>query len=136
MGVSTHIKQQPILEHNLEAAKFVFYQNMAVVEGIEGTHVTFEKVSNVLRVAEEVYGNDIPFVYISHRIHSYSIDPIGYYEAIKSFHNLKALAIVTSSKRTKMIANLEKLFVAKPIRVFDDLDSAILWAEEIIEKIN
>lgn len=136
MGVSTHIKQQPILEHNLAAAKFVFYQNMAVVEGIEGTHVTFEKVSNVLRVAEEVYGNDIPFVYISHRIHSYSIDPIGYYEAIKSFDNLKALAIVTSSKRTKMIANLEKLFVAKPIRVFDDLDSAILWAEEIIEKIN
>lgn len=136
MSISTHIKQQPILEHNLETARFVFYQNMAVVEGIEGTHVTFEKVNNVLRVAEEVFGKDIPFVYISHRIHSYSIDPIGYYEAIKSFHNIKAFAIVTPRKRTKMIANLERLFVAKPIRVFDDLDSAILWAEEIIEKMN
>lgn len=136
MGAIKHTKQQAILEHNLETARFVFYQNMAVVEGHEGTHVTFEKVNNVLKVAEEVYGNDIPFVYISHRIHSYSIDPIGYYKAIKSFPNLKAFAIVSPNKRTKMTANLERLFVAKPIRVFDDLNSAMLWAEEIIEKSN
>ena len=136
MGSLTHIKQQPILEHTLETAKFVFYKNIAVVEGHEGTHVTFEKVNNVLKVAEEVYGKDIPFVYVSHRIHSYSIDPVGYYKAMKSFPNLKAFAIVTSNKRTKMTANLERLFISKPIRVFDDLNSALLWAEEIITKLN
>lgn len=136
MGAVKHIKQQPIIEHKLEKARFVFYQNIAVVEGHEGTHVTFEKINNVLRKAEEVYGNDIPFVYISHRINSYSIDPIGYYKAIKSFPSLKAIAIVADNKRTKMTANLERLFISKPIRVFDDLNSAMLWAEDIIEKLD
>ncbi len=134
MGTATSINQQPIVEYVLETAKVVLYQNIVVVVGTEGTHVTYEKVTNVLRIVKEIYGTDIPFVYISNRIHSYSIDPLAYYEAIKLFPNLKAYAIVSHNKRSRTLAVLEKLFMKKSIRVFDELEKAFEWAEQMITK--
>lgn len=134
MSTPYHIELQPVVEYTLETAKIVLYQNKVVVEGSEGTHVTSEKVTNVLRLVNEVFGNDIPFVYISNRIHSYSIDPLGYYEAIKTFPNLRAYVIVSPDNRRRALAILEKLFIKKPLRVFDDLESAFEWADEIVAK--
>lgn len=134
MNTIADLKQQPVAEHKLDLGRFVFYKNISISEVSEGTHVTFEKVADMLRIAENVYGNDTPFVYISNRIHSYSIDPLGYYEAIKLFPNLKAYAIVSQNNRRRTLAVLEKLFMKKPIRVFDDLEKAYEWAEQIIER--
>lgn len=134
MNTIADIKQQPIAEHKLDLGRFVFYKNISISEVSEGTHVTFEKVADMLQIAQSVYGNDVPFVYISNRIHSYSIDPLGYYEAIKLFPNLKAYAIVSQNNRRRTLAVLEKLFMKKPIRVFDDLEKAYEWAERIIQR--
>ena len=134
MDTIADLEQKPLVEHQLDLGRFVFYQNISISEISEGTHVTFEKVSNMLQIAEDVYGKDIPFVYLSNRIHSYSIDPLGYYEAIKLFPNLKAYAIVSQNKRRRRLAVLEKLFIKKPIRVFDNLENAFEWAEQIISK--
>ncbi|GAB5473467.1 MAG: hypothetical protein Mars2KO_15660 [Maribacter sp.] len=134
MNTIADLKQQPVAEHKLDLGRFVFYKNISISEVSEGTHVTFEKVADMLRIAENVYGNDTPFVYISNRIHSYSIDPLGYYEAIKLFPNLKAYAIVSQNNRRRTLAVLEKLFMKKPIRVFDDLEKAYEWAAQIIER--
>lgn len=125
---------KPIAEHIVDTGRFVFYQNISIAEVAEGTHVTFEKISDMLQIAEQVYGNKTPFVYISNRINSYSIDPLGYYEAIKLFPNLMAYAIVAKTRRRRALVVLEKLFIKKPIRVFDNLESAIKWAEGIISK--
>lgn len=134
MDTISDFKQEPLAEHKLDLGRFVFYKNISIAEVSEGSHVTFQKISNMLQIAEGVYGNDIPFVYISNRIHSYSIDPLGYYEAIKMFPNIKAYAIVSQNKQRRMLAVLEKLFIKKPIRVFDDLEKAFAWAEQIIAK--
>ncbi|MFS4446389.1 hypothetical protein [Maribacter sp. 2307UL18-2] len=134
MNTIADLKQQPVAEHKLDLGRFVFYKNISISEVSEGTHVTFEKMADMLRIAENVYGNDTPFVYISNRIHSYSIDPLGYYEAIKLFPNLKAYAIVSQNNRRRTLAVLEKLFMKKPIRVFDDLEKAYEWAAQIIER--
>lgn len=128
------LKEHPVAEHKLDIGRFVFYRNISISEVSEGTHVTFEKVADMLQIAQNVYGNDTPFVYISNRIHSYSIDPLGYYEAIRLFPNLKAYAIVSQNNRRRMLAVLEKLFIKKPIRVFDDLEKAFDWAEQIIAR--
>lgn len=134
MDTISDFKQKPLAEHKLDLGRFVFYKNISIAEVSEGSHVTFEKISNMLQIAEGIYGNDIPFVYISNRIHSYSIDPLGYYEAIKMFPNIKAYAIVSQNKQRRMLVVLEKLFIKKPIRVFDNLDKAFEWAEQIIAK--
>ena len=134
MDAIAELKQKPLAEHKLDLGRFVFYNNISIAEVSEGTHVSFENIADMLRIAEGVYGNDVPFVYISNRIHSYTIDPLGYYEALKLFPNLKAYAIVSQNKQRRMLAVLEKLFIKKPIRVFDDLEKAFEWAEEIIAK--
>lgn len=134
MDTIADLKQKPLVEHKIDLGRFVFYENVSIAEISEGTHVTFEKVSDMLRIAEDVYGNDTPFVYISNRINSYSIDPLGYYEAIKLFPNLKAYAIVSQNKQRRMLAVLEKLFIKKPIRVFNNLENAFDWSEQIIAK--
>ena len=134
MDTLSELKEKPLVEHKIDLGRFVFYENISITEVSEGTHVTFEKIAHMLQFAEDVYGNDIPFVYISNRIHSYSIDPLGYYEAIKMFPNLKAYAIVSQNDRRRMLFVLEKLFIKKPIRVFDNLEKAVEWAEQIIAK--
>lgn len=134
MGTNAQIHQKPIVEHTFDIGQFVYYPNIVVGVVNEGLHVTFETAVYPLQAGEQLYGNDKPFVYISHRLHSYSIDPIGYLEAVKLFPNLKAFAIVAKNKRQRMLAHLERLFMKKPIKVFDDLESAFAWAEELLEK--
>lgn len=127
-------EQKLIVEHKLDIGRFRFYPNIVVGEVNEGVHVTFESAVLPLQIAEQIYGDYKPVVYISNRLNSYSINPIGYYEAVKLFPNLAAFAIVGKNKKIKMLANLEKLFLKKPIRVYNDLDSAFDWAIAFLEK--
>jgi len=127
-------KPTPIAEHILDVGRFVFYPNFIVGEFNEGVYVTFDSAIVPIQMAIETYQNNTPIVYISHRLHSYAIDPIGYKEVYDLFPNFEGFAIVATNKRRRMLAHLERLFIKKPIRVFDTLEGAMLWAEEIAEK--
>lgn len=131
-----HTKLTPIAEHRLDVGRFVYYPNFVIGEFNEGVIATFETALVPIQLALDIYGNDKPIVYISHRLHSYTVDPVGYKEFYDLFPNFEGFAIVATNKRRRMLAQLEKLFVKKPIRVFSDLDGAMLWAEEIIEKLS
>lgn len=126
-------EQKLIAQHTLDIGEFAFYSNIIVGEINEGAHVTFENAVMALQLSEQIYGTNYPVIYISHRKNSYSIDPIGYYEAVKLFPNLSGFAIVAQHKHRRMLASLEKLFLKKPIRVFDNLDSAFVWSKKILE---
>lgn len=136
MDTTTPIVQIPIAEHNLEVGRFFFYPNIVVGEFNEGVHVTYENATIPIQIATEIYGGEVPIVYISHRLHSYAMDPVGYKEVVELFPNFKAFGIVAESKRRRMLANLERLFIKKPIRVFSNLDDALKWAETIVEQAN
>ena len=135
MQTIADLVQKPLIEHKLDLGRFVYYPHMSISEVSEGVHMDSENMSKLLQIAKDVYGNDIPFIFISNRIHSYSIDPLGYYEAIKMFPNLKGYAIVSQDNRRRTLAVLEKLFIKKPVRVFDNLDKAAKWAEQRIATI-
>jgi hypothetical protein len=134
MDTLSYLAKKPLVEHELDLGRFLYYENFSIAEVSEGVHLSPEKMQKLLRIAEDVYGDDIPFVYISNRIHSYSIDPLGYYEAIKMFPNLKGYAIVSQNNRLRTLAVLEKLFIKKPVRVFENLEKAVTWAEQINTK--
>jgi len=129
MGVTTKTK---ITTLETKIGRFDYYSNMVVAEVFEGVHVTFEEALEPLQTGAQVFGYGGNFVYISHRLNSYSIDPTGYYEAAKMFPNFKALAIVATNKRRRMLANLERLFMKRPIRVFENLNDAMNWAENFL----
>ncbi|TMM58716.1 STAS/SEC14 domain-containing protein [Maribacter algarum] len=133
MGTTTKINRKVLSTLETKIGKFEYYSNMVVGEVKEGVHVTFETAVEPLQEGAQIFGYAENFVYISHRLHSYSIDPTGYYEAASMFPNFKALAIVATNRRRRMLANLERLFMKRPIHVFDNLESAFEWAETFLE---
>jgi len=135
MGI-VQTKLTPIAEYDLDVGKFTYYPNFIIGEFKEGTYVTFESALVPIQYAIELYGDQKPIVYISHRINSYAMDPVSYKDVIDLFPNFRAFGIVAKNKRRRMIARLEKLFVKRPISVFEDMNSAMLWAEEVIKKSN
>lgn len=127
-------KFKPILEKTFSVGRFLFYPKFIVGEFNEGVHVTKKNAAEPIRLAQEIYGTDKPLVYISHRLHSYSMDPVGYQEVSKMFPNFKGFAIVSENRYRRMLANLEKLFIKKPIAVFYTLEGAYEWAETLLNK--
>lgn len=128
------VKQSLVEEHHLDIGKFTFYQNILVSEFKEGIHVTFENAAFPIQLAQIAFGSENPIVYISNRTNSYSCDPVRYREVVELFPNFTAFAVVTKDRRRRMLAKLERFFIKKPIRVFNNMEDAIAWAEEQIEK--
>lgn len=134
MEITASTRQKFIVEHKLEIGKFLFYTNIVVGEFYEGAHVTKENAIEPILISQRIYGDCKPIVYISHRLNSYSMDPVGYKEVVDMFPNFKGFAIVSQNKYRRMLASIEKLFIKKPIGVFDNMDSAFFWAEKLLEK--
>lgn len=126
--------QKLVVEHQLEIGRFLFYPNVIIAEFNEGVHVTFDKIAIPLQLAKEFYKPASPVAYISHRIHSYSNNPLDLRKAIKVFPNFKYAAVVSKKNTVWSMPLVERLFVQVPIRVFGTLESAFSWVEEILEK--
>lgn len=134
MEATPRTQQKFIVEHKLDIGKFLFYSNIVVGEFYEGVHVTKENAIEPIQIALRVYGDSVPIIYISHRLHSYSMDPVGYGEVVKMFPNFIGFAIVSQNRYRRMLASIEKLFIKKPIGVFYDMEAAFAWAGEQLEK--
>lgn len=126
--------QELIVEYKHDLGKFFFYPNIVVGEFYKGVHVTKESSKELIQFIKRVYEDKTPFVYISHRLHAYSMDLIESREVVKMFPNFIGFAVVSQNKYRRMIVSLEKIFVVKPIDVFYELESAFIWAEERIEE--
>ena len=96
----------------------------------EGITVKPEHNSVLLDIVQK-YFPDTSFGYITHRKHSYSVDPSIYFETSK-IPNLVAFAIVSRHEINQMNAELEKKFLKKPLRHFEELNDAIKWIEEMV----
>ncbi|MCK0109845.1 hypothetical protein MWU58_11115 [Flavobacteriaceae bacterium S0825] len=119
----------------LKSLKYPFctidiYSNYVISRINEGFHLTPDKN----RVLEEIvndYFKDKPFVYITHRINSYSVDPSIYLQTSK-VKNLAGMAVVAEAPLSKGNAEVEKLFLKKPFEIFTDLNDAIEWVKSLI----
>jgi flavin-dependent dehydrogenase len=136
MGKTSSIDKVPIAEHELEIGRMTFYPNIIVGEVGEGMHITFESATIAAQVIAQTYKGTIPFVYISNRVNSYSMDPVAYKELFSLVPNLLGFAVVSESKRRRMLSNLERMFVKKPMRVFSSMDEAFDWAHKLLESKN
>ncbi len=106
------------------------YNTFVISRINEGFHLTPDK-NKVLEDIAKDYFNNRPFVYITHRKYSYSVDPSIYLQTSK-VKNLVGFAVVAEAPLSKGNAEIEKLFLDKPFEIFNDLDDAIAWAESLI----
>ncbi|GAA4270936.1 hypothetical protein U6A24_03465 [Aquimarina gracilis] len=129
----SHKKNRILIEkHILDIGTFYFYENFIVGEIVEGVNLNFESGKELFKLAQANYKNDKPFVYISNRINSYSFIPTGHYKSVALFPNLKGYATVVYNDINYRIAELEQSFMNWPNGIFENLEDAIDWAEDIL----
>ncbi|MCK8482067.1 hypothetical protein [Psychroserpens algicola] len=107
------------------------YDSYMVVTVNTGVNITSEH-NEILKNVANTYFKNNPFVYITHRINSYSVDPAVYNETSK-INNLVGFCVVSKNYMAKSAAQIEKLFLNKPFEIFDTLDEAIEWARSVIK---
>lgn len=105
------------------------YMRVVINEGIT---VSPEDNNTLLEMVENHFKNK-PFVYISHRVHSYSINPTVYFETAK-IKTLVGLAVVSDSPLQINQPQIEKTFFNKELKHFKGMKSALLWKEELLKK--
>ncbi|MEH6535580.1 MAG: hypothetical protein V7719_04260 [Psychroserpens sp.] len=111
----------------LDFCEIHIYENYMVVTVNTGVNITPVHNEVLTRVADTYFKNK-PFVYITHRINSYSVDPTVYKETSK-ISNLVGFCVVSKNYMAKSAAQIEKLFLSKPFEIFDTLTDAIAWAK-------
>lgn len=105
------------------------YDNYMIVVINEGITVTPEHNLVLLNVVDTYYKNT-RFVYITHRLNSYAVNPAVYRETSK-IQNLAGFCVVSNDYKAKRNAEIEKLFLNKPFEIFDTIEEAVIWANTI-----
>lgn len=116
---------------NFDFCTMSIYDNYLVVVMKEGVNIT-PNHNNVLVEVTKAHFLDKPFVYITHRINSYSVDPKIYFETSK-IENLKGFAVVSNNYKAKKNAQIEQMFFNKPFEIFTALEDAFDWANSLIK---
>jgi flavodoxin len=107
------------------------HDNYVVVLMNQGIHLTPDKNQVLVDIANSHFKNKA-FVYITHRIHSYSVDPSIYLQTSK-IKNLAGFAVVAEAPLAKGNAEVEKLFFStKPFEIFSTLKAAKEWAKTLL----
>jgi len=73
-------------------------------------------------------GSDL--IYLSHRIHSYSVVPTDWLKFVKSDFSLKGYGIISYSETGLVNTLIENLFFKKTIRRFTSIQTAVNWAKQ------
>lgn len=107
------------------------YNQYMVVEINEGVHLTPEH-NTVLVNLVDTYYKSRPFVYITNRIHSYTVDASIYIETSK-IKNLIGFAVVSQTVSNDAIEAIVNLFKPHPFKVFTDLKTALNWAKALLK---
>ena len=114
-----------------EFGVMTIYDKYVVVVVNEGINISL-KHNDVLIDVTKTYFSKKPFIYITNRINSYSVDPKIYLETAK-IKNLKGLAVVSNNYKAKGNAQIEKMFFNKPFEIFANLENAFSWADDILK---
>lgn len=125
---SIHYKEA-IQELNFPFGDFYLFDSYVVSE--IKADIVFnwkEHAEQVVKEIDYLYdGKSKNLVYISNRIHHYTVVPSDWLKFFSYSFKLKGYAIVGKSKNSL----LEKLFVQSSFRNFNQLDEAVAWAKKM-----
>ncbi|MFC5044982.1 hypothetical protein ACFSTE_20840 [Aquimarina hainanensis] len=88
--------------------------------------------NKILKQVVDLHFQDKPFVYITHRVNSYSVNPTVYIETSK-IPNLIAFAVVSDNPMQETLTQLEKPFFKKEFALFRTMEDALIWKDKMIE---
>ncbi|MDT0556605.1 hypothetical protein [Patiriisocius hiemis] len=134
---------KPTLHHNFpkdvvlkefisaDLGTIYFYDNIVVTEMNEGVSVSFKTGASLLSKCLKIVELK-PFVIISNRINSYSLNPNDY-KYLSKIPSLKGICIVADREEARENAKLEAIFFKKPIAIFETMEMAYSWSQNILQ---
>lgn len=135
----THYYKDVVKEFNYPFADIYAFDGFVISEIKEGINFTWEEHAQV--IIDDIVGyfdtngNDI--IYISHRIHSYSVMASDWVKFFKHSYSLKNYGVIGYNNTSFLNSMIENLFFKNKIKSFTDLDIAMDWATNIaLEKSN
>ncbi len=117
---------------NYEFGEIRVFKNFVVVVMKEGINVIPEYNDDLVNISKNYFINR-PFGYITYRKNSYSVDPMIYLKTSK-IDNLIAFAVVSDDGLKVSNLAVEKRFLTKPFKHFNNLDNAKNWVNKLIEE--
>ena len=125
MGNNTRPAKKTVIvrEYQLDVGKIQVYDNYLVAIFDEGATLTLERAYQIIGISE-IHFRDKPFGIISHRKHSFAIDPVVY-TYLRELENLRAYAIVSSREVDMHNFNIERMFYKKPMKFYIEYRNAL-----------
>lgn len=108
-----------------------FFDNYVISVINEGEHVDYTLNKILIKKIEKRFNK--PFIYITNRINSYSVDP-NIYPRTTEVKNLAGFAVVSKAHMAKVNAQIEQMFFGKPFEIFSEMEEAIAWAKKILKQ--
>jgi hypothetical protein len=125
------VKEEIIFKEILDFCEVTIFPDYIYVVMNEGINVVPEYNDILLRLTN-TYFNGKDFVYITHRINSYSVNPTIYLKTAR-IKNLKGFAVVAADSEKEIInTKVEKLFFDKPFALFESMEDAIHWKNSLL----
>jgi hypothetical protein len=125
-------KHSMITSYNFYFCHIEIYEDYVKAVMKEGVTVSPEHNDVLLQIVEKHFKNK-PFVYITHRINSYAVNPTIYFETAK-ISNMVGFAVVSADPKQKIQIKLEKTFFNKEFKQFDTIELALEWKDNMIKK--
>ena len=113
---------------DLDFGKVTIHENILIAKLNEGVLFDLENNQKLLDLGAEIFNGE-NYGYISHRVHSYAVDPMVYRKSAE-VNNLKAIAVVSENEMTLRNADkVEKKFYKDNncFEVFRTLEEAVEW---------
>ena len=109
----------------LDFCALKFFDNYVICEVFEGETLSTKESEIQTEIIIDYY-KDKPFGYISHRIHSYAVNPSVYLKSCNT-NGFLGFAIVSNNRLALQNAEIEKQFCNKKLKTYTKLEDAIDW---------
>lgn len=127
------MSEEELLESiELDFAQLKFYRSFVVSTIKEDVVFSQKNTADIIRICSTLYGTT-KFVYISHRVNTYNVDPTIYLNLEKAV-NIAGIAIVSKKNSSLTMGFFEKNFAKFPFEVFNDFELAVHWARRILRE--
>ncbi len=123
---------QPLKILDIDFASLQFFEKYVISIVQEDAMVDYDSVKKLQSTMESFYGDDF-YGYISYRNNHYSINPLIHLNCGKML-TLVGMAVVCNDHLREITAAFEEKFFSKPFSIFNDLDLAINWMDDLVDK--
>jgi hypothetical protein len=124
-------------EMNYKFGDVFIFDGFVISEIKEGVSFSWEDHAQpiVKDVADFTNFDGSDLIYLSHRIHSYSVVPTDWLKFFGNSFSLKGYGVISYSETGLVNTLIENLFFKKKIRRFNSIESAVDWAKnfELVE---